>query len=104
MGGVTLGGKLYLMVQERAYRGQDVVRFLKHLSRHIAGKLLVLGDGASIHRSRVVKDYLSRGAAQRTGAVPQLCAGVEPRRGDLELLETGGTEEPLLPKYFPSQL
>jgi transposase len=65
MGGVTLGGKLYLMVQERAYRGQDVVRFLKHLSRHIAGKLLVLGDGASIHRSRVVKDYLSRGAAQR---------------------------------------
>jgi transposase len=65
MGGVTLGGKLYLMVQERAYRGQDVVRFLKHLSRHIAGKLLVLWDGAPIHRSRVVKDYLSRGAAQR---------------------------------------
>ena len=52
-------------MQERAYRGQDVVRFRKHLLRHIAGKLLVLWDGAPIHRSRVVKDYLSRGAAQR---------------------------------------
>ena len=65
MGGITPGGKLYLMVQERAYRGIDVVGFLKHLARHISGKLLVLWDGAPIHRSRVVKDYLSRGAAQR---------------------------------------
>ena len=65
MGGITPGGKLYLMVQERAYRGQDVVRFLKHLGRHIAGKLLVLWDGASIHGSRAVKDYLTGGAAQR---------------------------------------
>ena len=45
MGGITPEGKLYLMVQERAYRGADVVGFLKHLARHIAGKLLVLWDG-----------------------------------------------------------
>jgi DDE superfamily endonuclease len=63
MGGITQEGKLYLMVQERAYRGHDVARFLKHLLRQIAGKLLVIWDGASIHRSRVVKEYLSRGAA-----------------------------------------
>lgn len=37
-GGITPEGKLYLMVQERAYRGADVVGFLKHLARHIAGK------------------------------------------------------------------
>jgi transposase len=42
-----------------------VVRFLKHLGRHIAGKLLVLWDGASIHGSRALKDYLAGGAAQR---------------------------------------
>ncbi len=65
MGGITPAGKLYLMVQEKAYRGQDVVRFLKHLLRDIAGKWLVLWDGAPIHRSQVVQDYLSRGAARR---------------------------------------
>jgi transposase len=65
MGGITPEGKLYLMVQERAYRGVDVVGFLKHLAWHITGKLLVLWDGAPIHRSRVVKEYLSHGAAQR---------------------------------------
>ena len=65
MGAITPEGKLYLMVQERAYRGVDVVGFLKHLARHVAGKLLVLWDGAPIHRSRVVKEYLSNGAAHR---------------------------------------
>jgi transposase len=65
MGGITQEGKLYLMVQERAYCGADVVGFLKHLARHIAGKLLVIWDGASIHRSRLVKEYLSGGAAHR---------------------------------------
>jgi transposase len=65
MGGITPEGKLYLMVQERAYCGADVVGFLKHLARHIAGKLLVIWDGAPIHRSRVVKEYLSRGATHR---------------------------------------
>ena len=65
MGGITPEGKLYLMVQERAYCGAEVVGFLKHLVRHIAGKLLVLWDGAPIHRSWVVKEYLSQGAAHR---------------------------------------
>jgi transposase len=65
MGGITPEGKLYLMVQEKAYRGVDVVGFLKHLARHITGKLLVLWDGAPIHRSRAVKEYLSNGAAHR---------------------------------------
>ena len=65
MGGITPAGKLYLRVQERAYREADVVGFLKHLVRHIAGKLLVLWDGAPIHRSRAVKEYLSSGGAPR---------------------------------------
>lgn len=65
MGGITPEGKLYLTVQERAYRGADVVEFLKHLGRHVPGKLLVIWDGAPIHRSRVVKEYLSNGAAHR---------------------------------------
>ncbi len=59
-----------MMVQERPYRGPDVVNFLWHLLRHIPGKLLVLWDGAPIHRSNVVKDFLARGAAARIHLEP----------------------------------
>lgn len=31
-----------MMVQGRAYRGPDVVRFLQHLLRHIPGRLLII--------------------------------------------------------------
>lgn len=33
--GVTPSGNLYLMVQDRAYKGTDVVNFLEHLLREI---------------------------------------------------------------------
>src|SRR5207253_10460871 len=65
MSAITLEGKLYMLEQERAYKGEDVVRFLKHLLRQIAGKLLVIWDGSSIHRSQAVKDFLKSGAAAR---------------------------------------
>ena len=63
--GITPKGKLYMMVQKRPYKGPDVVNFLRHLLRHIPGKLLVLWDGAPIHRSKVVKEFLTKGAAAR---------------------------------------
>lgn len=63
--GITLEGKLYMMEQERAFKGEDVVRFLRRLLRQIAGKLLVVWDGSPIHRGRAVKDFLASGAASR---------------------------------------
>ena len=65
MSGITLDGKLYMIEQERAFKGEDVVRFLKHLLRRIPGKLLVIWDGSPIHRSKAVKRFLAEGAAQR---------------------------------------
>ena len=65
MSGITLEGKLYMLEQERAFKGDDVVRFLKHLLRQIPGKLLVIWDGSPIHRSRAVKDFLASGASRR---------------------------------------
>jgi transposase len=41
------------------------VRFLEHLLRQIPGKLLVIWDGAPIHRAQVVQDFLAAGAAER---------------------------------------
>jgi transposase len=45
--------------------GTEVVRFLAHLLRHIPGNLLVIWDGASIHRGQAVKDALSAGMSAR---------------------------------------
>ena len=65
MSAITLEGKLYMLEQDRAFKGEDVVRFLKHLMRQIPGKLLVIWDGSQIHRSRAVKEFLADGAASR---------------------------------------
>ncbi len=68
--GITPEGKLYMKVQEQAYKGEEVVGFLKHLLEHIPGKLLILWDSAPIHRSQAVKDFLSSGASARIHLEP----------------------------------
>lgn len=63
--GLTPEGQLLMQVQERSLRAPDVVRFLRHLLRHIPGPLLVIWDRAPIHRAQVVKDFLAQGGAAR---------------------------------------
>ena len=65
MSGITLEGKLLMIEQDRAFKGPDVVRFLKHALDQIPGKLLVIWDGSPIHRSKAVKEFLAEGAASR---------------------------------------
>jgi transposase len=62
---MTPEGQLYTMIQDKSFKGADVVRFLKHLLRHIAGKLLVIWDGLPAHQGQPVKDFLSEGGTQR---------------------------------------
>lgn len=57
--GITASGQLVTQMQETAYRGPAIVRFLRHLLRQIPGKLLVLWDGARIHRCKAVQAFLS---------------------------------------------
>jgi transposase len=63
--GLTPDGQLLMQVQERSLRAPDAVRFLRHLLRHIPGKLLVIWDRAPIHRAQAVKDFLAQGGAAR---------------------------------------
>jgi transposase len=65
VGALTSSGRLLTHVQARAYRGADIVRFLRHLLRQIHGKLLVIWDGASIHRAHEVKEFLREQASGR---------------------------------------
>ena len=65
MGAVGLNEKLYFQVHEKAITSQEVIRFLEHLLRHIEGKLLIVWEGAMIHRSKAILQFLSPGAAER---------------------------------------
>jgi transposase len=62
---ITPAGQLLMQVQEAAYHGTEVVQFLKHVLRHIEGKLLILWDGASIHQGQAIKEFLTAGGAKR---------------------------------------
>jgi transposase len=58
-------GKLYFSCQDRAMTSEDVAAFLEHLLREVRGRLVIIWDGAPIHRSRVIQEFLANSAAQR---------------------------------------
>jgi transposase len=39
--------------------------FLEHLLREVPGRMVLIWDGAPIHRSQVIRDFLANGAAPR---------------------------------------
>lgn len=63
--GITPDGRLFLQVRKLAFDSEAVVRFLRVLLRKIPGKLLIIWDRATIHRSQVLKAFLASGAARR---------------------------------------
>lgn len=62
---ITLTGALYLAMQTEAFKSKTVIAFLEQLLAAIAGKLLIIWDGATIHRSKAIKEFLAAGAAER---------------------------------------
>jgi transposase len=90
-----------MMEQQRAFKGPDVVRFLRHALRRISGKLLVIWDGSPIHRSRAVKNFLSDGAAARLQLeqLPGYAPELNPDEGVWKHLKcVCGAQEHLLPE------
>ena len=63
--GVTPQGGLFVQSYERALTGAEVVRFLKHLEQCLPGPLIVIWDGAPIHRNRCVQAFLAAGHSAR---------------------------------------
>jgi transposase len=62
---ITPDGQLFLYVQEDPIRSDAVVQFLRPLLHQVPGRLLVIWDGAPIHRSQTVQAFLAGGAARR---------------------------------------
>lgn len=70
IGAIGEDGKLYFGMQEKAYKSQHILSFLEHLQQQIAGKLLLIWDGAPIHRSKQLQEYLARCEPDRLQIVP----------------------------------
>lgn len=58
IGGLALW-RFYFQIHAGSIKSPQVIGFLKHLQRHVRGKLLILWDGAPIHRSVLIKEYLA---------------------------------------------
>jgi transposase len=63
--GITVW-RFYFRLYEGTIRKEEGVAFLRHLRRHVRGKLLIIWDHLKQHRSRLVKDYVAseRGAIE----------------------------------------
>jgi transposase len=68
--GVTPAGQLFTHLQETSVKGPDVVRFLQHLERQLGCRLLVVWDGASIHRGSAVQEFLGTEAGAEIELAP----------------------------------
>lgn len=62
---ITPSGEIYLTMQTKAFDTVAVIAFLEQLLNAIAGKLLIIWDGAPIHRSQDIKTFLAAGATER---------------------------------------
>lgn len=87
--GITLAGKMYMVIQEESFKGPHIVAFLKHLLKHIGPKILVVWDGASCHRAVVVKDFLKTEAGKQVWLekLPAYAPELNPDEGIWNLLK-----------------
>jgi transposase len=58
-------GKLYFHSQDHAIASAEVLVCLEHLLREVSGRMVIIWDGAPMHRRHRPKEFLAHGAAQR---------------------------------------
>lgn len=49
----------YFQLHPGAIKAPQVVEFLRHLLRHLRGKVLIIWDGLPAHRSALVRDFIA---------------------------------------------
>ncbi len=57
-GAITTGGQFLHHTHRGAVRSPQVVDFLEHVLRHVAGEVVVILDRAMIHRSKAVQAFV----------------------------------------------
>lgn len=57
--GITVWN-FYFQLFPGSIKAPQVIAFLRHLRRHIRGKLTIIWDGLPVHRSRLVRDFVAQ--------------------------------------------
>jgi transposase len=57
-GAITSEGHLIYQLQQNSFDGNAIVLFLKKICKEVEKKIILIWDGAKIHFSQAVKDYL----------------------------------------------
>lgn len=65
MGGLTLQGKVCMLVRQESLTGLHTMLFLSHLLRVVGNRLLLVWDRSPIHRRSEVQDFLAGPAAEQ---------------------------------------
>jgi len=99
MAGITWWN-FYFRLFAGAIGGAQVIEFLKHLLRHLPGKLLVIWDGLPGHRSRVVKEFV---AGQSGRVAVEFLPAYAPELNPVEYL-WGHLKHHELPNLCPKNL
>ena len=82
-------GRVWFALQPTSYDSATIIAFLQMLLDTIPGRLLVIWDGAAIHRSKAVKAFLAAGAAHRLHLerLPPYAPDLNPDEGVWHLLK-----------------
>jgi transposase len=87
--GVTPEGHLFVQAQDHAFSGAEAAAFLRHLTRHLSTRLLVIWDGNPIHRSKEVQAFLASEAGKdvHLERLPGYAPDLNPDEGVWQLLK-----------------
>jgi putative transposase len=58
--GVTTDDRLFILVREGTIATSQVVVFLRHLLRHIRGRLIVVWDNLNAHKAKAVQAFVGQ--------------------------------------------
>lgn len=49
----------YFQLHDKSIKSPQIIEFLCHLMRHVAGNLLIIWDGLPAHRSQLTQDFIA---------------------------------------------
>ena len=75
---LTLSGRIYKRHFDGAINSEQIIETLKHMQRHIPGKIILIWDRARIHTSKKVQSYLSNHLEIRVELLPAYSPELNP--------------------------
>lgn len=80
--------RVFVSFVRHAFRADDVLRFVKHLSRHLRGHVTLVWDNLAAHKSRTLKTWIERHPRFRLVYLPAYAPELNPVEGLWSWLKT----------------